>query len=102
MKQAIVGLAGLCIILFVFLYILAKLFRQLEEKNKELERLTAKQRQNIEVLQNYAGDVEKIKDEKQETVQKIERAESDADALAVAVDIIRSNNERVQDGKRAE
>ena len=102
MTYLIIGLVGLSAVLAVALHIVCGCYKKTKTELTELTKVADMQKENLKVLQQYAGDVEKIKDEKQETVQKIERTESDADALAVVVDIIRSNNERVQNCERTE
>lgn len=100
MIYAVIILAAFCVLLF---FLLKKMYGQnkkYSEQVAELEKTADVLRDNLKAFREYAENLDRIRDKKEETAGRIQEAESDEEVAGVIADVIRANNERVRDDKK--
>lgn len=100
MIYAVIILAAVCVLLGFLLHRLYGQNKKYAEQVVELEKTADVLRDNLNELRKYAENLQRIKDRKEETAEKIQEAGSDEEVAGVIADIIRANNERVRDDKK--
>ena len=100
MIYAVIILAAVCVLLF---FLLKKMYGQnkkYSEQVAELEKTADVLRDNLKAFREYAENLDRIRSKKEETVERIQEAESDEEVAGIIADVIRANNERVRDDKK--
>lgn len=97
-----VSLAVLAILVMCYFTIktLFKKNKELKAQNEDLASSVEKLEENIGLFVESISEQMKIKDKEQEISTKICEAETDEEIMAIAADIIRSNNERVRNNSK--
>lgn len=100
MIYAVIILAAVCVLLLLLLKRLYSQVKKYSEQVAELEKTADVLRDNLKAFREYAENLQRIRDRKEETAGKIQEAGSDEEVAGVIADIIRANNERVRDDKK--
>ena len=84
-------------VLALFCALLVKLLIEKVKDNRELKKKIERRNDNIRYLLDHARSLEAIQKDNAELIRRIRNAKNDDDIDSVIGDIIKHNNDRVQD-----